>query len=459
MKKEYKLVAPDIDRLLNCFGRGHLNPSGITEKLDAAMKPLFEALLPLAPLKSNNEAKVIWLQIPRGDISDFDSFEDLKEYGEVKTYKEYEKLWKEEYPDEIKWYRLAIVEGKDLDGKVDFKAVALGNKTIISARMNENSKADYEVECKNDFAVALCELIVSAAKKSVELLKIGEYNKMVEVSLPYWFRTGVIKRTALWNHEPEIKKHDFDGLSEKTISRFRELLASGVNDENKIGRKKVFTANDFFRACVVGYKACGYAVEEKTPSELYLQYADGRDEGLTGTGCGLNAGPGIDFDDSAAWDSWYFGNRGGGHPWEVVPGGNSTHVELYVRHDENKIGYLFRSGRLTESEYKERQKNEGFYFGIAGKYRTFEVVSFYVALSDAGIPVFLNDAEEILARFDGSDYVGIVPHDTFPRYCESMFPDEYGKIIDFMHVYDEDIEKYGNDIIWLPQTEAELLEK
>ena len=61
-----------------------------------------------------------------------------------------------------------------------------------------------------------------------------------------------------------------------------------------------------------------------------MHYADGRDEGLTGQGHGLNAGPGIDFDSPAAWNDWYFGTRGGGHPWEVVPGGNSTHVELYV---------------------------------------------------------------------------------------------------------------------------------
>lgn len=454
MEKKYKLVAPDIDRLLKCFER-HKNPSGITEKIDSTMKSLFETLSVLAPLKSNKEAKVIWVQIQRGDISDFDSFEDLKEYGEVKTYEEYKKLWKEEYPDELKWYRLVIVEGKDREGKVDFKAVGFGNKTIISAIMNQKREDDYT----DDFAVTLCELIMNSAKKSMELLKRGDYNEFVRKNLPYWFRTGVIKRTVLWSHESKIRERDFDGLSEKTISTFRKLLASGANDKNKIGRFKNFTANDFFKACSVGYKVCGYDVEGKTASELYLQYADGRDEGLTGTGCGLNAGPGIDFNDSAAWNEWYFGNRGGGHPWEVIPGGNSTHMELFVRHDESRLSFLFRTGKITESEYKERQKNAGYFFEIAGKHRPFEAVSFYVALSEANLPVILDNAKEILARFDGSDYVGVVPHDTFPRYCEDMFPDEYGHVIDFIHVYDDEIKMYRNDIIWLPETEAELLEK
>lgn len=433
MENKYKLVAPDVDRLLRFFDKGHLNPSGVRPKLDKAMKPLFKALAPIAPLKSNDEAKAIWVQIPRGDISDYDSFEDLKEYGEVKTYKEYEKLWREDYPDEVKWYRLVIVEGKNREGKVDFKAVAFGDKTIISAMMDEKGAETFS----DDAAVALCKLLVPAAKKSVELLKRGKYNKMVSDSLPYQFRTGVMKRSDLWKHEPNFKNSDFDGLSKKTINTFRNLLAAGMNDKTKIGRIKDFTANEFFKACAIGYKACKYKVNGMSPVELYLKYADGRDEGLTGTGHGLNAGPGIDFDNAEEWHSWYFGARGGGHPWEVVRGGNSTHVSLYVMHD----------------------KNAGWYFEVAGKHRPFESVSFYTALSAAGLPVFLCDAQEILARFEGSDYVGIVPHSVIPKYCEGMFPDIYGRVIDFMHIYDEELKKYGKDIIWLPEEEAKLLQE
>ena len=50
MQNAYKLTAPDIDRLLNWFDRGHLNPSGITAELESAITLLFEILSPLAPL-------------------------------------------------------------------------------------------------------------------------------------------------------------------------------------------------------------------------------------------------------------------------------------------------------------------------------------------------------------------------------------------------------------------------
>ena len=69
----------------------------------------------------------------------------------------------------------------------------------------------------------------------------------------------------------------------------------------------------------------------------------------------------------------------------------------------------------------------------------------------------IKDAEEILARYDATDYVGIVPHYVIPKYCEGMFPANYGRVIDFMHVYDEEMEEYGGQIEWLPEEKAALL--
>lgn len=451
-KNEYKLVAPVIDRFLRFFDRRYLNPSGTTEKLNAAMEPLFKAFEELAPLKSNREAKSIWIQVPRGNISDYDSFEELKESGEAETYEEYEKLWKEDYPVEEKWYEVVIVEGKDRDGKIDFRAVGVDNKTIISAMLNKNGEESFS----DDAACVLCKLIVPAVKKSMELLRNGKYNELVASSLPYQFKTGVIKRSILWKYDLEHKTFDFDSLDENKVSEFLSLIEQNKNDERHIGRIKSFTANDFFRACKLGYEACGYKTEGKTPADLYIEYADGRDEGLTGTGHGLNEGSGIDFDSPEEWNSWYFEERGGGHPWEVVRGGNSTHLDLFVRNDMNEIDFFLRIGKISKTEYQKRKQESGYYFEISGKHRPFEAVNFYISLKKAGLPIVLEDADEIVARFKGSDYIGIVPHSVIPKYCEEMFPSKFGKVIDFIHVYDEDLKKYGKEIIWIPELPAKL---
>ena len=288
------------------------------------------------------------------------------------------------------------------------------------------------------------------------LKKNPYYWDFVNTHLPYEFRTGVIKRSVLWKYDSDRKKFDFDGLSDETISSFRNIMKTGVNDKTKISRIKNFTANDFFKACELGYKALNYDTAEMSPSELYLKYADGRDEGLTGKGCGLNEGPGIDFNDAKAWDEWYYNKICGGHPWEIIRGGNSTHLDLYVSNDKTSLDIKLRLGEISEEEYKKRLEKAGYYFTLRGKYRQLEAVTFYTTLYAAGLPVILEDAEEILARFDGNDYVGIVPHSCFPRYCESMFPSEYGKVIDFMNVYDEEMEKFGKEISWLPEDEAKL---
>ncbi|WP_026528275.1 hypothetical protein [Butyrivibrio sp. VCD2006] len=184
----------------------------------------------------------------------------------------------------------------------------------------------------------------------------------------------------------------------------------------------------------------------------------GRDEGLTGKGHGLNEGPGIDFEDPKAWDEWYFNReQQGGHPWEVVPGGSSTHMELYVCNDKRDLEWDLRGGEITEEEYQEKIKKAGYYFCIVGVHRQFESISFYLALSDAGLPVIIGSAEEMVASFDGSDYVGVVPHHMYTRYCSDLLPDEYGDIIDFTHVY-KDEDAWFDKITWIPEEPAVLLQ-
>ena len=70
MKTLYKLVAPDVDALLQQFDRGFRNAEKPSRELMAAMEPPFETLRDLAPCKANDEAKIIWLVVPVGELSD-----------------------------------------------------------------------------------------------------------------------------------------------------------------------------------------------------------------------------------------------------------------------------------------------------------------------------------------------------------------------------------------------------
>ena len=194
-----------------------------------------------------------------------------------------------------------------------------------------------------------------------------------------------------------------------------------------------------------------------SPSELYLHYGDGRDEGLTGKGHGLHEGEGIDFFSAEAWDDWYLDKkRGGGHPWEICRGGNSTHISLYVQNDKKQIEFEHRTGILKDDEYIRRTESSGYYFCVAGNAwnRAVETVKIYVALRNKGFPVIISSAQAILSRFDGSDYIGIVPWRVFPKYCEEQFPETYGEILDFMHIYHDEYSVLRDCIKWIPEEEA-----
>lgn len=453
---EYKMVAPDIDRLIKFFDHGYMNATASTPALLAAIKPLFELLKELKPHKKNDEAKTIWIRIPRGSIDDYDSFEDMKDWGIVETYEEYLKEWEYNYPEEYCWYELIVFQVYNKkDKKLRYYGMSLGNNFIISASLEETCDVR-EVAYREEAAVKLCDLIHPAVEESMRLLKEGKYNNFVEKFLPYEFRTGVIKRSDLWESDCEYKKSDYDGLSDEMVKRFIHLIKSGANNPDKIGRIIEFTANDFFKACKLGYEAIGKECDGYSLSDLYMHYSDGRDEGLTGNGHGLNAGSGIDFEDSKAWDEWFFNRKQhGGHPWEVVPGGNSTHMSLGVRSDRSSLEFDLRLGKISQEEFNEQIKKAGYYFVVDGIHRAFESINFYLTLYDAGLPVIIDDAEELVASFEGSDYVGIVPHNVFPRYCASLFPKEYGVIFDFMHVYKSE-DAWFDKVKWLPEDPAEM---
>ena len=71
-KRKYDLIAPAVDSLLRYFDHQSLmNPTTSTEPLHIAFEKLWSVLTPLAPLAKNEEAKAIWIRIPRGTIEEY----------------------------------------------------------------------------------------------------------------------------------------------------------------------------------------------------------------------------------------------------------------------------------------------------------------------------------------------------------------------------------------------------
>ena len=72
---------------------------------------------------------------------DYDDYESLKDEEVVENYEEFEKMWHEEYPDEISWYHLVTIE------RDDYRAIFLGRELIYQSRILEaHSSYEYNVE-------------------------------------------------------------------------------------------------------------------------------------------------------------------------------------------------------------------------------------------------------------------------------------------------------------------------
>ena len=97
MDQEFRLIAPDVKRLLGCYER-IMNPEQPSAALMEALDPLIRAMADLAPFPKSNESKGIWITVPRGEITDWGDFEEAKADGDVESYEEFESLWRLYYP-------------------------------------------------------------------------------------------------------------------------------------------------------------------------------------------------------------------------------------------------------------------------------------------------------------------------------------------------------------------------
>ena len=385
------------------------------DKSNELLDELFSLLEQVSPI-SDNGARSLWLRAERGPIEDFGNMEEEIACGNYKSEDEFVSEWKGWFPDEVEWYQLSAVELKE-EG---YRAVTIRHKFVIV--QDQSQEPDGFVNEISEFV----QWMVDGVKECIEMLRNGTYNDFIKDNLPPWHRTGTIVRKNFWDIWPSEREAFFKDISQEDVAEFINLASSqNENYETLPGRLKSMTANDYFRYCALGYAENHYKGYDKTPREQYYLHADGRDDDLGA----------LDPDDPEAFHAWLHDRtKYGGHPWEVCRGGNSTHVSLNVMDD-----------------------SQGYYLHLAGSAwnRTVETVKFYLALTRAGIPVYLDEAHALAERMAETEKIGIVPDGVMPAYCERYFPTEH--IIDFMNLPYEDREKFLPFCTWYEEDQISLL--
>jgi len=411
MKEIGHFLAPQADILIgNAQHLHHRDSQPSTESVERLAGELKKL-----KVQGDDDFRSLFIEADRGAIEDYCNFDEFMEEGLVENFEDFVEMWEGEYPDEKKWYRLTFSEYQKVyyiavDGKMTIQADA----TVFSESHNNDP---------------LCDWLYGKVRQTVEKLTVDDeaYHSYIEKNLSKRKRFGRILRSDYWTINKDEEHCFHSGFFDEDIRRFKFIseTCDSKTAKNKISR---INAGDFFDYCRICYEANGYFSQSKKQPDargMYLAMADGRD-------CGLRE---VILDSDEEFLRWYKNeSHCGGHPWEICRGGNSTHISLYVHHDENEW-MLILAG--------------------SSRARAVEIIKMALALHQNNIPFNLRDAEALYRMVTGADYIGIVPEYVTPRYCHSLFPKE-DRIIDFMNLYFEDEADVIKKAYWYPLDKIEL---
>jgi hypothetical protein len=413
-----KFTAPNVDILLDSLPSGfHYEPEILNIESIPHMLSIDEEIN-YRKVQGEDENRSFWISAKRGKIEDFGSYEVYFGEGEVNSKEEFTELWLSYYPKPVKWYLVTYAKFRDEI------FIYIDSKLIIHADKNSHQGSVLE---KLSQILSWLDCSISEIVKRLKQ-NPNDYCNYLEKNLPYEKRIGKIRRKLIWDIFPESKAMIVNNLTEIDIQDLSKWVES--THKSKLGNYlKKMNAHDFYNFCQMAYVSISEyqkKLEKLSPKEMYYAMADGRD-------CGLKD---IDLESYKAFEEWYNHERlCGGHPWEILRGGNSTHISLYIEHVKGH-GWILR---LNGSSFV----------------RVNETIHIALAFFRAGVPFILDQAHEIKNMACGTDFIGIVNDLTLPRYCHSLFPPE-DKIIDFMNLPFENREELINKAEWCNIEKIEL---
>ena len=361
-----------------------------------AINGLFDVVSSI-PAVGDDDLHHFWLSVPRGNAveNNWDETED----GPLDEY----------YPLETYWF---LMSTKVVDGR---RFAWLNNELIIA----ENPEQPITfIDVSDEFR-----FLAQCVRDAVTKIMAGTYKDWLEHSLPLLYRRGYLPFA-------KCKKFFGETAYDAIPAASKERFAAYASNPPHVASLKGLTLNRYMEICALGYRTIqNRELSGLSDQQLFERLSDERNGGLT------NLPP----DDAKAFDEWYaipdkWIIYNPSHLWEVIQGSSRTRIHLYPQKTED--GYTFVLSGYAPLTYPT-------------------LVSFYLALVDAGIPVVLSDIETISKIISGNFNVGIIPiYESASAYLYVPFPapDVYA----FIYSDENDLEQLLSDsdatasITWLP---------
>lgn len=270
-------------------------------------------------------------------------------------------VWNILFPDHKgKWQHLHVTKYKHTYYITD----VVGN----SAGLEVEPKKVVGIE-SHDHLVTKWDPLISSARKWLKIVRKDwiKANKRVQAEYPLQYRYGIVPNALIRESLPDIYRLDKE-LGKARTRKLVNLVEDGFFLRAENTELMSMTVADYFNYCMIAYIA-GKRKEDTIDKslsgrEMYTRYADGRHEGL------------LDIDPASKQEfaDWIDGTHpkrgGGGHPWEIKRGGNTTHIDLTVSRPS-----LYRK--------------EGFKIELQGESigRMLETMRMFLAIHEAKLPI------------------------------------------------------------------------
>lgn len=237
-------------------------------------------------------------------------------------------------------------------------------------------------------------------------------NRQAQLEYPLDRRYGIVPHSLVRASLQDWFRID-EEIGKRRCRKFIRLVEDGYFLGDRNTTVDSMSAGDFFDYCRIAYVAARRKDENMdgalTGREMYERYADGRHEGL------------LDIDENSREEfaDWIDGRHpkrgGGGHPWEIKRGGNTTHINLAV----------------YRPPYGEKK---GYRIELCGASftRMAETVKMFLALAEASKPIGIADPEGIRNRLLARDNIGIVPGHNMLHRASQRFP-KHQQVYDVLH--------------------------
>ena len=195
-----RFVQPNMYRLLRNGSRDEYHLADRAEEIAWELHKVLSVFEPCG----DDDNRSIWLEVPRGKITDWMTYDDAKEYEDVTTREEYERTWKESYPCETQWVRLttAVYE----------------NNVFLHLSDGERGYAHYRGDEQGHYLDPVffeyLEMLLNEVRILVQrvLEDVDAYNVYVEKNMPKQIREGRILRKDLYRilpwRRPELENKD-----------------------------------------------------------------------------------------------------------------------------------------------------------------------------------------------------------------------------------------------------------